>query len=151
MPDHKTLTNKKGAGFTLFEIIVSLGILATLAAITIPYTVHLYQSYQIDTERTLMLALLREARTMSLAGNGSADHGLHVYGSDYTLFEGSTYAGRDQSKDEVFPRESAVTISGPSDIIFKYLTARTASVSFTLDNGTKTTNIYVNKEGRIDW
>ena len=148
MPYHSTSTN---SGFTLFEIVISLGILATLAVITIPYTIHLYQGYQIDTERTLVVALLREARTMSLAGNGSADHGLHVYGSDYTLFEGPTYAGRDQSKDETFPRETAITITGPSEIIFKYLSARTASTSFTLDNGTKQTNIYVNKEGRIDW
>ena len=46
---------------------------------------------------------------------------------------------------------NSIVFSGPGDIVFKYLSARTSSVSFTFDNGTLKEKISVNKEGNIDW
>lgn len=139
------------AGFTLIEILISIGIMLVLLGLTTPFTIHFYRRYQIVTERSLLLSLLRQARTLSFAGAGSTDHGVHIASASYTLFEGSSYAARDQSKDQAFDRASNVTITGPSDMLFKYLSARAASASFTFDNGTLQEKIMVNREARIDW
>ena len=146
-------TSDQNNGFTLVEILISMGIMLILIGVTTPFTIRFYRRYQIITERNLMVSILRQARTLSFAGSGSTDHGVHIASASYTytLFEGSSYATRDQSKDQTFDFSSNVTISGPSDILFTYLSARTSSASFVFDNGTKLEKIYVNKEGRIDW
>lgn len=144
---------RRQAGFTLMEILIAMGIMVILIGLTAPFTVNFYRRYQIITERSLLLSLLRQARTLSFSGAGSADHGVHIASTSYTytLFEGPSYAARDQSKDQTFAMASGVVFTGPSDIIFKYLSARTSSVSFTFDNGTLREKITVNREARIDW
>ncbi len=146
-------TSDRNNAFTLIEILLSMGIMLILLGLTMPFTIHFYRRYQIVTERNLLLSLLRQARTLSFAGAGSADHGVRIASASYTytLFEGSSYAGRNQSKDQTFDMASNVAFTGPPDAIFKYLSARTASVSFTFDNGALKEKIYVNKEARIDW
>src|SRR3989344_6545863 len=131
-------TSDRNNAFTLIEIIITVGILVTLVGLTMPFTIQFYRRYEIVAERNLMLSLLRQARTMSFSGNGSADHGVHIASTSYsyTLFEGPSYAARDQSKDQTFDMANSIVFSGPGDIVFKYLSARTSSVSFTFDNGT---------------
>ncbi|MEK7583204.1 MAG: prepilin-type N-terminal cleavage/methylation domain-containing protein [Patescibacteria group bacterium] len=146
-------TSGRNSGFTLVEVLISMGIMLILFGLTTPFTIRFYRRYQVITERNLLLSLLRQARTQSFAGAGSTDHGVHIASASYTytLFEGTSYVARDQSKDQVFEMSTNVTMTGPSDILFKYLSARTSSVSLTFDNGTRQEKIYVNKEGRIDW
>ena len=149
MKYHKAL--KQNKGFSLLEVLISLAIMVILLGVTTPFVLHFYKRYQSSTERNLLVSLFREARTMSLAGHGSANHGVHIASGQYTLFEGVNYQTRIEAKDQTFPRNDNISITGPSDLIFTHLTGRTASVSFILTNATKTERIYVNKEGRIDW
>ena len=133
------------------EILIAVGIMMVLLTISLPFTLNFYRRYQLDSERSTALTIMREARTMSMAGDGSADHGVHIASSQYTLFEGQSYAARNQAKDQTFGRSTNVTVTGGTDILFKYLTGKSSSASFTFDNGVKTSFIYVNTEGRIDW
>lgn len=149
MKFHRTYSPDKG--FSLVEVLISIAILLVLAGIGTPYTLNMYRRYQLISERIILTSLLREARTLSMSGAGGSDYGVHIASSQFTLFEGPSYASRTQSKDQTFTRETNVTITGPSEFTFKYLTGNTASKSFTLTNTTKTGKIYVNKQGRIDW
>ena len=137
--------------FSLIEILVAISIFLILGAVTTPFAINFYQRYQSINERNLLVSLFREARTMSMAGQGSSHHGVHIASDQYTLFEGPIYAARDQAKDQTFPRSDQMIITGASDILFNYLTGKSSSTSFTLNNGTMTNKIYVNIEGRIDW
>ena len=141
----------RNKGFTVIEVLISMGILAILVGITTPFLLHFYRRYQLDSERSTMIALMRQARSLSMDGESSADHGVHIASSQFTLFTGSSYALRDAAKDQTFGRTDVVAITGSSSIVFRYLTGKTSSLSFTLDDGTKTGRIYVNTEGRIDW
>lgn len=154
MKYRNTLTNRVGKkGFTLVELLVSMGILVVLLGVTTPFILHFYRRYQIDTERMLLVSLFRQARTMSLDGQGRKDHGVFIDTNQYTVYEGSSYVTRDQSKDQVFGRNDTITITGPSefDLPFRSLNGKSSDVMFNLDNGTKSAKIYVNTEGRIDW
>ena len=138
-------------GFTLMEVLISMGILVILLGVSTPFVLHFYRRYILDSERGALLTLMRRARTMSMAGTGSSDHGVHIASDQFTLFEGSSYAMRNQSKDQTFSYNDIVVITGQSDILFKYLSGESSSTSFRLDNGNKQSSIYVNTEGRIDW
>lgn len=143
--------SRADSGFSLIEFVISIGILAALMALTTPFTINMYRRYQLIAERNIFTALLREAREMSLGGQGAASHGVYIDTSQYVLYEGTSYATRTTSKDQTFPRETNVTITGPTELAFAYLTGNTPSKSFTLTNSTKTTKIFINKQGRIDW
>ncbi len=139
------------AGFTIMEMIVTLGILVILLGLTTPFVVHFYRRYQLDNERSILLSILRQARNLSMDGESTSDHGVQVATNQFTLFTGTSYTLRDTSKDQTFSRVNNVTATGSSSITFRYLTGKSSSSSFTLDDGTKTGKIYVNTEGRIDW
>lgn len=155
------------------EMVIVMGLFAAIAAVTLPFTINFYNRYQVDSERQTFLALLREARTLSLDGVNGASHGVKVASSSFVLYEGSGYYSRDTSKDEIIPREQTVTIDGKTlgstqiqigmvwvniarfassnDTSFKYLSGRATSSSYTLRNGAKQTKVYVNPEGTINW
>lgn len=145
------LHQSKDKGFTIMEVMISLGIFLILLGLTTPFVLQFYNRYQLDAERTTFIALLRQARAMSLTGENGATHGVYLASSQFTIFEGVSYATRDTSIDQTFERNSSVDITGPSETLFRYLTGTSASQSFNLTNGTKQGIIYVNKEGSIDW
>lgn len=143
------------AGFTIIELLLVIGITLILGAVTVPFSISYYQRYQITNERNLLVALLREARTMSLSGYSSTDHGLYMSSTQYTIFEGTSYIGRDQSKDQVFYRETAVSIMGPMEIRFLnrlgFLPPLIFPATYILTSGTNQETITINNVGRIDW
>ena len=138
-------------GFSLTEVLVTLSIITVLLGATAPFTLNFYRRYQSINERNLLISLFRRARTLSITRNGASDHGVHIASTQYTIFEGATFANRDQAKDQTFLRDTALTITGPADLIFKREIGYTSSVSFILDNGTKQEKISVNYAGRVDW
>ncbi|MEK7616348.1 MAG: prepilin-type N-terminal cleavage/methylation domain-containing protein [Patescibacteria group bacterium] len=142
---------KQRRGFTLIEVLISLSILTILLGLSVPFVLNFYERYQIDSERAKFVSLLRQARTMSLGGEGSADHGMYISGTQFTVYEGANYATRNTAKDQTSERETNVDITGPTEATFAYLTGTTASQSFILDNRVKQNTIHVNTEGTIDW
>ena len=139
------------AGFSLIEIIIAMGILIMLLGISTPFLVSYYQRYQLDVERSAFVSYLRQARSLSMDGRGTNNHGVYIASAQFTVYEGTNYATRLTAKDQIFARSESVTITGPSEIIFKYLSGNASSVSYTLASPTKTGKIKINIEGRIDY
>src|SRR3990167_2427534 len=77
--------------------------------------------------------------------------GVFIDEDSYVLFEGQDYLSRIIDQDVVFPINSNVTISGPSEIIFTELTGN-ANVSDNLyiSLGTKEKQISILDTGYID-
>ena len=140
------------AGFTLLEILISIGVLTAIAAAGFPVTLDFYHSHQLTTERNSFIAAIRETRNQALSHVGNTDHGLLIASTSYTIFQGSSYAGRTQSQDQLIPHTDSVVISGPPEIVFQSLSGKATSTSFALtgtDN--RTVFIMINTEGMIDW
>ena len=145
---------RRADGFTLGEALITLAIFLILGVATTPFTVNFYQRYQLINERNLFVSLVREARTMSLAGNGATDHGVHIDTTQFTIFEGTSYEGRNQAKDQIFPRETKVLVAGPADSIFKNMIgfiSPAVPITYTMSNGAKQEVITINYAGSIDW
>lgn len=139
------------AGFTIAEIIIVIGIFSILFAVALPVGIDFYSNYQLSSESKILVSLLGEARNRAMVNYNESDHGLYFDVNNLLLFQGDNYEFRVTSEDRNFPRTAAVSISGPSELVFSALSGRTASSTYTITDGRRTKFVYVNEEGRIQY
>lgn len=148
MKSVKTSTIK---GFTLIELLVTISVFAILVALSVVTFTGVFDTNEISTEREIVIALLRKARSSAVNNLGTSDHGLYIASASYVLFEGTSYATRDTNEDETYERAEFVTITGADEIIFARLTGSTTSTSFSLSAYETSTTVLINNEGTISW
>lgn len=140
-------------GFTLIEILVTMGIFAVLLSLGLWFGIDFYKVYAFNSEQQLVVGLLQKARSQSLANINQQPHGLHIDSSGYTVFEGSTYASNPSSY-QTYEKHPGVT-NNNLDITFEQLSGRPLPVpttkTLTLQLDSKSATITINPEGQINW
>lgn len=136
-------------GFGLIEIIFTVAITAILLAMGLPVGLDFYNQYQFDSEVKLAVAVLESARNLAMVNYNESAHGVYIGASDFIIFQGPSFASRNPAQDKNFPRNSAISVSGTSEIVFSALAGQAASSTFTVANNQRTVNLYVNPEGTI--
>lgn len=149
MKSHRASGVNLIAGVTFLEIIMVIAILSIIFMIGAPVSVQFYLDYQLDSEMRLFSSAIQYARNLSLINHNEADHGIYINNSNLVIFQGSSYAGRTASEDKIFPRVSAITFSGATELIFSALSGETASTTFSVTDSRRTKYIYVNPEGLV--
>lgn len=140
----------KKAGFTLIEVLIVLGILLIIFSVGGPISFNFYLDYQLDAENNLLLSILRHARNLSMVNHNESDHGLYIKTDEFVIFQGASYATRVASQDRGFPRAAVIAATGPAEIIFSSLSgAASASSTYSLNDGRRTRDIFVNSEGLV--
>lgn len=95
------------AGFTLIELIVVIGVLATLSGLSYLALFGRIQQVDVASTMTSLVADLRSQQIRAMTGeqtNGSGSYGVVIEGAQYVLFSGS-YNSSD-------PTNTAITVSG---------------------------------------
>lgn len=137
-------------GATLIEIIVVIGIAGILLGVGIPLTWDFYLQSELRAERSNVVAYLRAARTRAMSNKGETTHGVAVAGNNFVIFEGSSYAGRNMSRDQLFPRSPGITATGTTEVVFAQLSGRSASSTMLLASPSGGAAVRVNAEGLIE-
>ncbi|KKR46169.1 MAG: hypothetical protein A3G47_00380 [Candidatus Zambryskibacteria bacterium RIFCSPLOWO2_12_FULL_39_45] len=119
------------SGFTIFEFLIAISIMALLVAIVFSGFINLrkHQALKLDTET--IAGILREARSETLASKNGTRYGVHFSATKVTLFAGSVYNPSDpNNKDFMLNASDAVfnitLAGGGSDVIFNRLTGETS-------------------------
>lgn len=106
-------------GFSLFEVLLVLGILGGLSAIAVPA----WRDYQVHSDLEIaaeqISQALGRARLRSQSGQLDMPWGFSV--SHQTLFGGETYANRSATFDEHYPFPSTIETSGLDEVAFSRL------------------------------
>lgn len=150
--NHKFQTGKLQVGFTLVELIVSMGILAVIFAIStivlssvIPNT---SQSNAVD----FLISDVRTEQTQAMTNDSS--YGIHFETTSYTIFKGTTYSASDPENYVVNldPTLAIANVSfSGSQIVFSPGSGNVTSGNGSLDlQNTQTgkiTNIKINQYG----
>jgi len=118
-------------GFTLVEVLVAVALAGIIAAIGVASFVNWNTSEALDTETGKIIALLLEARSLTISGSDGSVAGVHFESGQAVLFRGSAYVAGSSSNrlqalhDEV--RIASITLAGGgSDVIFRKLTGATS-------------------------
>jgi prepilin-type N-terminal cleavage/methylation domain-containing protein len=139
-------------GLTLIEILIAIGILTIILSFGYLIGFDFYKNYALQSEKDLLVSILRKARSQALNNVGAKPHGVYIDNSSYTIFYGNSYVSRDSQYDENIKKAPGINLSGLNEIVFAPLTATsTASGTIVLNNGTGSFSIDVNYEGRINW
>ena len=156
-------TLPKLRGFTLPELILTLGILTTLFAVIAISLSYVDQRTASETKITVVTTDIKGQQIKAMtgeAGNGSAsDQGIYFEQDKYVLFRGTTYDVANTSNFEVTLASnlefSAISLPG-SQIIFEAVSGEVSNYnastnSVTLRNTTngETKTITVNSFGTI--
>lgn len=144
-------------GFSLIEIIISVALLALVASAGW-FSFSSYAARRdLESGAARVAALLSEARSKTLAGEGGSAYGVHFEQDRAVLFRAPTYqAGSADNRTEILPSRvsiSAVAFSG-NEVVFKRLTgAANAAGSIVLSvRGTPSVSrtISVNTLGTVE-
>jgi Tfp pilus assembly protein FimT len=143
------LFEDKNGGFTLIEAGITIAISIIILSIILPVGINFYLDYQFDSEHSLLFSLFQFARNLAMVNRNESDHGVYWDSESFIVFQGSSFAARDQSQDKPFPRAGAISVSGPTEIVFSALSGQTASSTFVVSDGRKSRDVYVNPEGLV--
>jgi type II secretory pathway pseudopilin PulG len=117
---HSQLSISSRPAFTTLELLLVVGILAGLAAFSIPA----YRDYQVRSDLVRVTdqvsQALGRAQLRSQAGQQESEWGYSV--SHATLFAGTSYTGRNPSHDEFYPMPDTIATSGLDEVSFARVT-----------------------------
>jgi len=140
-------------GFTLIEFLIVMTITAVIVGVGSFAGYDFYKTYALNAERDVLVSSLAKARNQSMNNLNESVHGVFIDANGYTVFQGSSYASRDQAYDELIKGNSLVTLTGIKEVTFEKLSGdlTTPEGDIDLSNGTRSTIISLNNEGRIEW
>lgn len=143
----------KERGFTLIEMILTVGILGLLAGLSMP----VYQSFdnrnELDITTQSLASALRRAQVYARSGHSDSGWGVEIQSTAATLFRGASFAGRDSAYDEVTTISQSTAVTGISEVLFAKLSgtpSTTGNVIFTNTNN-ETRTVTINAKGMVSY
>ena len=142
-------------GFTLIEVLLSVGLIAALAGLSLPIYASFANRNDLDVDTQSLAGMLRRAETYAQTMNGDSNWGVKVQSGSAVLFKGTSYATRDATSDETDAIPTNITIGGSvSEVVFDKFTAApsttgTITLTHTATNDVRT--ITLNAKGMVDY
>ena len=108
-------------GFTLFELLLSISIIAVIAGGILALDIPAQQRNDLDTTRDAIVQSLYSAQMRARGVDGDSAWGVSLQNNTITLFKGSSYATRDTTRDETTEIPGTLVATGLSEIVFTKL------------------------------
>lgn len=147
----------RSAGFTLVEVIITIAVIALLAAFSLETFTATNGRRALELDAARVTAMFDRARGLTLASRNSAQYGVHVGTNQVVIFQGASYDPATTSNQvELLNAQVTATTSlsaGVADIVFSRLTgtAATGTVTLTLiADPTQARSITIGATGLIE-
>jgi len=100
-------------GFSLIELLITIGLTVSISVISIPLYSNLQSSTKLDESVAQIVDFLRSSRELSRAGYRNASHGVYFDpgGNKIVAYQGVSYEIRDPIYDQVLNLEPGVTVA----------------------------------------
>lgn len=127
-------------GITLLEILMSIAIIAVVAAMLIGVFGGWRAGGDLEDARSNIIGILKDARSRTLASESNTSYGVHFETEKAVLFQGAAYNSSDP-KNEIYSLSGSIKISsisltgGAADTVFtRLLGTTTASGTITIES-----------------
>lgn len=140
-------------GFTLLEVILSFLLISIIATIGIPLYESSFTRNELAIAEHTVTHAFRRAASLAQASDNDSPWGVYIQPGSITIFQGTGYAVRNTTADELFDIAASITPSGDPEFVFSKLTGSpqpTGSVTLTADAGQIKT-ISINAKGVIQY
>ena len=138
----------KKNGFTLIEVMLTLALVSILASLSFPLSGYFLSPQEVAVVRDELQGSLSKAQLYSMTGKNGALFGVAVHDQAIVLFQGNSFATRDQAFDEVFPLHPRVTVSGLTEVVFARVTGEPdTEPTMTIAGNDTTETVTMNAEG----
>ena len=137
-------------GFSIFEILITLGIILTLSALVFPFTLQKLQASKLNSYASQLVTDLYFQQQESYFKNSLRGISFSAHG--YTIFDGETLATATETSYKEFVSNINITPIGfpANEFYFPQGEFKPSSSGYIqLYDGLNTVNIYVNREGLI--
>lgn len=139
-------------GFTLVEMLLSVGIIAILTGLSVPVYATFAARNDLDLNHQSTAQALRRAQTYARAVEGDSQWGVSIQSNQTVLFKGASYATRDAGFDETTSFGPGVT-STTGEIVFAKLSgapSTTGGVTLTQTSTNDTRTVNLNAKGMVE-
>ncbi|MFA5623221.1 MAG: prepilin-type N-terminal cleavage/methylation domain-containing protein [Candidatus Dojkabacteria bacterium] len=145
--------DRKVEGFTLIEILLTLGILLIIATLVFPITLQRAQRSKLESyANQLTIDLYYQQQRSSLKEIPS---GINIDSNGYTLFDGESFSTASETQVKTYPANisiNSVSLTLGSEILFpagKFKPSIYGTLVIT--DGQYSALIYINREGLIGY
>lgn len=149
--DKGGLSRAQSRGFTFFEVLIVLGIVAIILAFGLSIDLNYYKSTLFRSERSVFVSVLERARSRALNNFYESTHGVCYIPPHYVIFRGSDCIDGASTNELIGASSNASFNPANFKVVFEALSARSTPVSIDLTEGGKTSTISINEEGTINW
>jgi len=118
-------------GFTLVETLITIGIMAMLATISVVSFGNYTKRESLYASSSALSATIREARSRTLASLGGYAYGVKIDADRFTLFKGTTFSSSTADASYIFP-SSVRASTTVNTFVFARVTGN-SSASGTID------------------
>lgn len=139
-------------GFSLFEVLIVIGILGVVALFTVGIDTRSISRSTASAESTVLLQMLIHARSRAMNNEYQMPHGVYIDTNNFVLFRGSSYDPL-ATENESTPRSTQVSVdpTPPITVVFTQLSGTTSAQSVTLASGVDSVDIDIKETGAIAW
>lgn len=145
--------HKKLQGFSLFELIITLGILMILSTLVFPIALQKVQQTKLESYASQLVTDIYFQQQESFFKKES--RGIAIENSRYAIFDGDSLATSTEYQYKSYPsniRVSQTSFSSGNEIVFPAGEFKSLSHGFlTLWDGFNSINVYINREGLIEY
>lgn len=137
-------------GFTLIEVLLSIALIGLIAGIGAVVYQQMQNRNDLDVAVTSIATDARRALALSSAADGDTSWGIRIDAGALTLFQGTSYASRISTFDEVTTLSPAISPSGLQEVVFAAFTGlpqTTGTLTLTGANDSRT--LTINAQGTI--
>ncbi len=149
----RSIKKKNLKGFTLLEVILTLGIMMLFAVIVFPVGINRSQKTKLESYASQLVTDIYYQQQRSFFKNISTGVSLGV--NTYTLFDGDSLSTATDTDVKQYPaniRITSIALSTSNEILFPAGEFKpTVFGTLVLTDGTNTVDVYINKEGLIGY
>jgi prepilin-type N-terminal cleavage/methylation domain-containing protein len=148
-----TLTGERG--YSLIEVLIVIAIIFVLVLMSAATFSAFNRASAVNASAEIILAVLAEARTKTLASQDESVYGVHFDTTSVTLFKGDTYMAEDPDNElRVLASSASITnvalSDGGNEIVFKRLSGETdesGTIEIASQTGNESTVITIEVTG----